>query len=789
MELKGAIDSVRQSTQQMLGSISSMANAGDIKGLGNVGRDITNQIKTFEKLKGLSKTVLGVRLLTAEQAKLFQSVGLGGYLSKTIAGVDKLSDAPRALTVIEEKLQGLYKQHRSVGGKMSLAQNIANQIAADAAKANQRADVQGSLAGGDGKAADKAREEALKALDDQRKYEADLMKLNAEQAMALDAAAFNHWKSLEEQKAALRSAGADSRMKYELDFQNKLQQIELARIETVRKAREDTQKAEVEAAAAAHAASGGGASGLPAGVSGYITGDPSSRFYKADHGGQNYHEHLSFVSRQAAEEAYRKLTGAGITVTEFMGYSNVGRHTPGSKHYSGLAFDVPASQVPVGQESQLTARVQSILGFPGAASAGDNSTRGRTEAKQENKASLEAVRALNAAEREGLAIRQANELAQQRVNAAIAEYVSGINPVAQTQLENQLLEQKNRLLLQGMPSNVLDNEMKMYEARDRTRLGIEQANKAIEDNNAAVAAGTMSSEAAARANANQKKKIDDLTAALAEYLGLLKQRPALEAQGYANQQLGMYTRESGIYGQGLRAGFMGEAGSAYEEALRQGVPPETATRVAEAARSFEMLKFQVDMVKGALEGMESSFAQSLSSVIQGTATAQQALGEFFGNIGKMFADMAARMIAKWLFMQAIGLIGGMFPGMLGGAARPVPIPGSVLEVAANGALWQGGFTPFANGGMVTGPTLGLVGEGRFNEAVVPLPNGKSIPVDLGEGAGNNIATNITVNVSNGQAQSSISGNGGTGLAKQLDAAVKEVILRETRPGGIIYSRR
>ena len=40
---------------------------------------------------------------------------------------------------------------------------------------------------------------------------------------------------------------------------------------------------------------------------------------------------------------------------------------------------------------------------------------------------------------------------------------------------------------------------------------------------------------------------------------------------------------------------------------------------------------------------------------------------------------------------------------------------------------------FADGGVVSGPTLGLIGEGRFNEAVVPLPDGKSIPVSLDAG--------------------------------------------------------
>jgi hypothetical protein len=51
--------------------------------------------------------------------------------------------------------------------------------------------------------------------------------------------------------------------------------------------------------------------------------------------------------------------------------------------------------------------------------------------------------------------------------------------------------------------------------------------------------------------------------------------------------------------------------------------------------------------------------------------------------------------------------------------------------SANGNVLKGGFQAFANGGVVKGPTLGLVGEGRYNEAVVPLPDGRSIPVQFG----------------------------------------------------------
>ena len=58
--------------------------------------------------------------------------------------------------------------------------------------------------------------------------------------------------------------------------------------------------------------------------------------------------------------------------------------------------------------------------------------------------------------------------------------------------------------------------------------------------------------------------------------------------------------------------------------------------------------------------------------------------------------------------------------------------------AANGGIMSKGFTPLADGGVVRSPTLGLVGEGRNNEAVVPLPNNREIPVEMRGNTGDTI---------------------------------------------------
>lgn len=106
-----------------------------------------------------------------------------------------------------------------------------------------------------------------------------------------------------------------------------------------------------------------GAASNAAGVLEYLTGDPSHAGFRDDHGDNNYHEHLAFDTPERARAAAALLNQNGITTTELKGVNNVGGHSPNSYHYSGQAFDVPAAQVPVGQEQALSRRVRALLGL------------------------------------------------------------------------------------------------------------------------------------------------------------------------------------------------------------------------------------------------------------------------------------------------------------------------------------------------------------------------------------------------------------------------------------------
>jgi tape measure domain-containing protein len=208
---------------------------------------------------------------------------------------------------------------------------------------------------------------------------------------------------------------------------------------------------------------------------------------------------------------------------------------------------------------------------------------------------------------------------------------------------------------------------------------------------------------------------------------------------------------------------------------------ETELQVEEAERLKEQLT-------GIAQSIGDSFGKAFKGVLTGASSIQEALAGAFRSIADSFADMVSQMISQWMRGQVIGLFQNLLPGFGASGGGLGSAASNLAQYAPIPSVVPG----FANGGVVTGPTLGLVGEGRYNEAIVPLPNGKSIPVDLGGAAGGNAApinTNIVVNVKNGQAESQMTGNQGNQLARELEGAVRQVILKETRPGGLIPSSR
>ena len=105
------------------------------------------------------------------------------------------------------------------------------------------------------------------------------------------------------------------------------------------------------------------------------------------------------------------------------------------------------------------------------------------------------------------------------------------------------------------------------------------------------------------------------------------------------------------------------------------------------------------------------------------------LASMFGS-GSAPAGVAGPTMANGGFFSGGGFT-DMFSGGFGFAKGGIMSPSGPLQLRS-----------FAAGGVASQPTLAMFGEGSQNEAFVPLPDGKSIPVEM-KGAG---GVNVTINI-------------------------------------------
>ena len=122
----------------------------------------------------------------------------------------------------------------------------------------------------------------------------------------------------------------------------------------------------------------------------------------------------------------------------------------------------------------------------------------------------------------------------------------------------------------------------------------------------------------------------------------------------------------------------------------------------------------------------------------------------FKDFSKIF-DKGNDKVVDTLLQQS-GILEGGFGGLLntigsfvssifGGGGGLGGLLSSFLPFANGGVVK--GITPFASGGVVDSPTLAMVGEGRNNEAIVPLPNNRDIPVKF-VGSEQPTSQNVTI---------------------------------------------
>lgn len=224
----------------------------------------------------------------------------------------------------------------------------------------------------------------------------------------------------------------------------------------------------------------------------------------------------------------------------------------------------------------------------------------------------------------------------------------------------------------------------------------------------------------------------DAAAKLTKHLEMLKGIVGELPQGYNNAAA-------------AAQGFNEEAGETTRKisGMNDGVK-EFRSRIASMGEDL------AGLTENALVAFGNGLTDAFVSMIDGSKSAKEAFADF----ASQFLIDIGRMIIQLLIFQAIAAAAGVMGfgnTMFGGLANGGTVEGGVGEMTplANGGVVSGGLgralpmKGYANGGpIVNKPHVALIGEGKYNEAVVPLPDGRSIPVEMQGGGGANVTVEI-----------------------------------------------
>ena len=193
------------------------------------------------------------------------------------------------------------------------------------------------------------------------------------------------------------------------------------------------------------------------------------------------------------------------------------------------------------------------------------------------------------------------------------------------------------------------------------------------------------------------------------------------------------------------------------------------------------------LTTNAIGGLEESLT---SLATTGTANFR----EFAASILKDTTRMIIRQLILKSIMQIIGGIGGS------ATAKSFEMPGAAFIPSggykfADGGAFANGIVPFANGGIVSSPTLfKFANGGGFNtglmsesgpEAIMPLRRGADGKLGVAGGGGGSTTINVSVDAKGTSVQGDGSQSGA--LARAIAGAVQTELIKAKRPGGILAS--
>jgi len=215
-----------------------------------------------------------------------------------------------------------------------------------------------------------------------------------------------------------------------------------------------------------------------------------------------------------------------------------------------------------------------------------------------------------------------------------------------------------------------------------------------------------------------------------------------------------------------RQNALGMSGSELDRENARLAQDEAALKVAE--NGLELAKKagtdSQKILNTVSSSIESNLISNINAVIDGTKSMKQGFADMAVAVLKNISDI----IVKLLVMKALEATGmSMF-------ASPAAPP-----VAKLGGVFSEGKKTYAGGGVARGPRSGYPATLHGTEAVVPLPGGRAIPVNMTGGA-----NNIVVNVS-GDGGMQTQGGDQEGLGRAIASAVQTELQNQKRSGGLL----
>jgi len=237
-----------------------------------------------------------------------------------------------------------------------------------------------------------------------------------------------------------------------------------------------------------------------------------------------------------------------------------------------------------------------------------------------------------------------------------------------------------------------------------------------------------------------------------------------------------------------------------EEIKREGEKVFEATRTPAERLAAELENLNKLLEAGAINWdtysravfqAQDNFDKASKSIKDENKTLFQALEEAVKGFGKKFTDTFVEMVETGKF-EFKGLVKSILSDIARiaiqkGITDPlIKAATSFLPFANGGIMTSQGSMPlkkYASGGIANSPQVALFGEGSRPEAYVPLPDGRTIPVTMNGGGSTNVS--VVVNVESGETSTRADDERGKQLGTIVAKVVREELLNQKRPGGIL----